>query len=146
MGDVILSVDLFEVVSLDCATSPLLAPVLFEGDSAQATRPTNSVNAIARLRRYRSADGGEPSGRRTASASFSACSHALKHRQVGSKLGRRRLTLVDLIDKIARDDDAIFYPKGRRGATLATNLTPSLTASSGQQSDSYDQHCSAIRC
>jgi len=30
----------------DCATSPLFAPVLFDGDSAQATRLTNSVDAI----------------------------------------------------------------------------------------------------
>ncbi|MBT7341697.1 MAG: hypothetical protein HN853_11420 [Halieaceae bacterium] len=41
-----LSIDLFEVMKPDCATSPLFAPVLFDGDSAQATRLTNSVDAI----------------------------------------------------------------------------------------------------
>ena len=48
MGAVILSIDLFEVVRPDCATSLLLAPVLFDAYSIQTIRSTHAVSAIDR--------------------------------------------------------------------------------------------------
>ena len=101
MGAVILSIDLIEVRSVDCATSPLLVPVLFDRDSAQATRSSNGVSAIDELWRVCKAHCSEPRGHVIASVIRSILTHAFMaqagHRYARTPLG---INLGDLINKI----------------------------------------------